>query len=68
MARMKRDQVLRILREHREDLRREYGITSLALFGSVARNEAADTSDVDVLVDFEDGVSLFDLIGLQLRL
>ncbi len=65
---MKRDQVLHILRAHREELRRRYGVTSLALFGSVARNEAAAASDVDVLVEFEGRVSLFDVIGLQLDL
>lgn len=64
---MKRDEVLRILRAHRDELRRRYGVKSLALFGSVARNEAA-ASDVDVLVEFEGRVSLFDLIGLQLDL
>ncbi len=35
------------------------GIESLALFGSVARDEAADTSDVDLLVEFNRQVGLF---------
>src|SRR3972149_6911400 len=65
---MKRDEVFRILREHRDELRREYGVKSLALFGSVARDEATDVSDVDVLVEFDRPVSLFDLVGLQLDL
>jgi uncharacterized protein len=65
---MKRDEVIGILRAHGNQLRRTYGVKSLALFGSVARNEATDTSDIDVLVEFEGGVSLFDLIGLQLDL
>ncbi len=65
---MKRDEVLRILREHRDELRREYGAKSLALFGSVARNDTTDASDVDVLVEFDRPVSLFDLVGLQLDL
>ena len=65
---MKRDEALRILREHRDELRRDYGVKSLALFGSVARDDATDTSDIDILVDFDGRVSLFDLIGLQLHL
>jgi predicted nucleotidyltransferase len=65
---MKRDEVLRILAAHRDELRREYGVKSLALFGSVARNEATDASDVDVLVEFEQPVSLFGLIDVQLHL
>lgn len=36
-----------------------YGATNLAVFGSVARDEARDGSDVDLLVDLPDGVSLF---------
>jgi predicted nucleotidyltransferase len=65
---MKRDEVLRILAAHRDELRREYSVKSLALFGSVARDEATGASDIDILVDFDRRVSLFDLIGLQLRL
>ena len=68
MALMKRDEVLRILREHRDELREKFGVKSLALFGSVAREEATITSDVDILVDFDRHVSLFDVIGLQLHL
>ena len=33
-------------------------------FGSVARREATKTSDLDLLVDFDEGASLFDQIGL----
>lgn len=63
-----RDEVLVTLAEHQEELQRQYGVTSLALFGSVARNEATDTSDIDVLVEFEQTVTLFDLVALQLDL
>ena len=56
---MKRDEVLRILREHRGELRRGFGVKSVALFGSLARDEATDTSDIDILVDFDGPVGLF---------
>jgi len=49
---MQRETVLEILAEHREELDR-YGVKSIALFGSAARNEAGPTSDVDILVEFE---------------
>jgi hypothetical protein len=65
---MKRDDVLRVLAAHRDELRRQYGVKSLALFGSAARDEATDASDVDILVDFDGRIGLFDLIGLQLHL
>ena len=55
---MKRDEVLRLLEAHQEELAR-FGVRSLALFGSVARDEAAPGSDVDFLVEFE-GAATFD--------
>lgn len=44
------------------------GVNKAAVFGSVARGEAKDTSDIDLLVDLEEGKSLFDLVGLKLKL
>ena len=38
---------------------------SIAVFGSVARDDDTSTSDIDFLVDFESGSSLFDLMHLQ---
>jgi uncharacterized protein len=65
---MRRDATLQTLETHLPELRHEFGLRSLSLFGSLARNEAADSSDVDVLVDFDRSVTLFDLVSLQLRL
>jgi uncharacterized protein len=62
---MKRDQVLKILTEHRLELRDKFGVKSLALFGSVARDEASQTSDVDLLVEFEQPVGYFHLFYLE---
>jgi uncharacterized protein with HEPN domain/predicted nucleotidyltransferase len=46
------------------------GIKSLAIFGSVARNEARQDSDVDLLVQFEEGkpVGLFELVTIKQHL
>ncbi len=62
---MKRDDVIRVLKKHRVELHRQYGVKSLSLFGSVARNEARSESDVDLLVEFSHPVGLFAFIGLQ---
>ena len=62
---MKRSDVLRILHEKRGELSDKYGVKSLALFGSVARDEARPDSDVDLLVEFDRPVGLFAFIGLQ---
>jgi len=61
---MKRDAVLHTLQAHRAELLRR-GVKSLALFGSVARDESTAESDVDLLVEFEHSVGLFEYIGLQ---
>jgi uncharacterized protein len=65
---MRRDAAVQILESHLAELRREFGVSSLSLFGSLARDEAHEASDADVLVDFDRAVTLFDLVSLQLRL
>ncbi|MBN1620838.1 nucleotidyltransferase family protein [candidate division WOR-3 bacterium] len=47
---------------------RKHGVIRAALFGSTARNQNNDNSDIDVLVQFEEGKSLLDLIGLKFEL
>ncbi len=42
-----------MLPEHKPFLLARFGVTSLALFGSMARNRASDQSDVDIMVDFD---------------
>ena len=64
---MGRDEVLRLLRAHQAELR-QFGVSSLAVFGSVARNEDGQQSDVDILVDFALPVGFFEFVRLQLRL
>ncbi len=56
----KRDEILRIAAKH--------GAHNVRVFGSVARGEADEESDVDFLVEMESGRSLFDLGGLLIDL
>ncbi len=56
----KREEILMIAAKH--------GANNIRVFGSVARGEAVQTSDVDFLVDLESGRSLFDLGGLLVDL
>lgn len=51
-----------------EALAKKRGLGNLRVFGSVARGDADDASDVDLLVDAEKGTSLLDLIGFQREL
>ena len=60
-----------LLREKREDILRlaaEHGAKHVRIFGSVARGEADDQSDIDFLVDMEPGRSLLDMGGLLMDL
>lgn len=62
---MKQDAVLQILKPKKAELKNQFGVKSLSLFGSVARNEASSTSDVDFLVEFNRPVGYFGLFALQ---
>jgi hypothetical protein len=53
-----REQILAILATIKAEASARYGIRSLALFGSRARGDACETSDVDVLVDIDPRVGL----------
>jgi predicted nucleotidyltransferase len=66
LAPLRRAEALRILAEHREELA-AMGIDSLALFGSVARDEAGAQSDIDLLVEFDPTISvgLFKFLDIQ---
>lgn len=65
---MKRQEVIDLLRLHKQEFVDVYGVKSLALFGSVASDDAQVGSDVDLLVEFNRPVGLFGLFALQDRL
>jgi predicted nucleotidyltransferase len=62
---MKKLEVIKTLRDHEQELRR-LGIDHLYLFGSTARDEANDESDIDLFFDHPEGsLSLFDLMDVK---
>jgi len=56
------------LAELMPEARARYGVRDLAVFGSVARGDASETSDLDVLVDFVGGATFDGYMGLKLFL
>ena len=60
-----RTEVLYILRSLKDELRERYHVERIALFGSYAREEQGEGSDIDVLVEFGSGADLFDFVGLS---
>ena len=64
------DRIMETLRGAMPELEAEFGVSSLAVFGSVARGDERPDSDVDVLVEFRPGakVTLLTLAGVRLFL
>ena len=62
---MQRDEVIAKLKQHEAELRR-LGVEHLYLFGSTARGEAREDSDVDLFFDYERGkLGLFELMDVK---
>ena len=62
---MNRATIVNLLNKHREEFLNRFGARRLALFGSAARDELREGSDIDVLVEF-DGPATFDrYVGLK---
>ena len=58
------DEIKLLINEHQKEIRQEYKAEIVGIFGSYARGEEKPGSDVDVLVNFDTGATLFDLVGL----
>lgn len=62
------EEILLPFREEILKIAAKYGAYNIRVFGSVARSEARDNSDVDFLVEMETGRNLLDRIGLKQEL
>lgn len=65
---MKRQAVLDVLNSEAPGLRKRYGLKTLAVFGSIARGDDREDSDVDILVTFEGKPTFDGFMGLRLDL
>lgn len=59
------DEIKAILRKEFSRLKRDYRVSELFVFGSFARGEATENSDIDVLVAFEETPDLWTFINLK---
>jgi uncharacterized protein len=57
-------QILDILKSKKTDLQKRYPISELGLFGSYARGDFNEKSDIDILVDFDSRIDGFEYIRL----
>ena len=57
--------IKRILLQHKGELREKFKVKTIGVFGSYVRGEQKEKSDVDVLVEFEEPVGLFEFMDLE---
>lgn len=62
------EEIKKTIKTHMGVLRDIYSVKEIGLFGSYLKGEQKVTSDIDVLVDFEEGADLFSLVGLAMFL
>lgn len=65
---MDRDTILQLLHDHRPTLTTKFDVETLALFGSFARGEEREDSDIDILVSFKGPATSARYFGLQFYL
>lgn len=61
-------EIISILKDHKRELEEKYGVIDIEVFGSYARGEAGESSDVDILVEFKEPVGLLTIAKLQIEL
>jgi len=59
------DDIRRLLKEHKEEVRRNYRVIEIGVFGSYVRGEQKERSDIDILVSFSEIPDVFKYIELE---
>jgi hypothetical protein len=62
------DEIREVIKQHRPELKKEFHVEKIGVFGSYARGAQKKRSDVDFLVTFDETISLFTLSGLYIYL
>ncbi len=65
---MNLNSLLKILKEHREEIQKNFRVKSLRVFGSTVRGENKPESDIDILVEFNGPATFDDYMGLKIFL
>jgi predicted nucleotidyltransferase len=58
------EKILKTIKNLQEEIKKEYRAKIIGLFGSYVRGEQRESSDVDIIVRFFEGATLFDFVGL----
>ena len=62
---MNREEIIMVFEKSKNTVRQEFKAQILGIFGSFVRSEDSEDSDIDILVRFYEGATLFDLVGLS---
>jgi predicted nucleotidyltransferase len=62
------EEIKKIIQEHKEDLRKEYGVKEIGIFGSYVRGEQKAISDIDILIELERAVGFVKFMKLEKRI
>ena len=60
-----KEKILSTLKNLKDELKTSYKVKKIGLFGSYVKNSQTETSDIDLLVEFDEDADLFHLIGLS---
>jgi predicted nucleotidyltransferase len=60
-----RYEIFEILSRHLPEMRNEYGVEKLGIFGSVVKNSQTTTSDIDILVEFSRAIGMVKFLQLE---
>lgn len=59
------EEIKKIIREHKKEMKEKYGVKEIGIFGSLVRGEMKEESDVDILVEFEKPIGFFKFLELE---
>lgn len=62
------EEIKEIIQEHKENLKKEYGVKEIGIFGSYVRGEQKAVSDVDILIELERPVGFVKFMKLEKRI
>jgi len=59
------EEIRRILEVHKDELKQKYHVKGVGIFGSYLRGEQKETSDVDILIEFDRPIGLIEFVRLK---
>lgn len=62
------EQIMEIIKQYKEDLKKEYGVKEIGIFGSYVKGKQKDISDLDILIELEKPIGFVKFIRLEKRI